>query len=61
MAIGLTCDEATDRLNIFQSKFDNIYMQFNDLILAEELFHRKKSSPSELNAIKIELDMMQVH
>ena len=60
MADGITADEANDRLNVFQQKFDSLLVKFNDLLIAEELFLQKKSTCDDLNNVKLELDMMQV-
>ena len=59
MVAGIAPREASDRLNIFQSRFDDIYRSYLTYSAGEQLFGLPITDYSCLHRIKKELNLLQ--
>jgi len=59
MVAGILPREASDRLNIFQLKFDEIYRSYQTYSAGEKLFGLPITDYSCLHRIKKELNLLQ--
>lgn len=59
MVAGIAPREASDRLNIFQSNFDDIYRTYLTYSAGEQLFGLPITDYSCLHKIKKELNLLQ--
>ena len=59
MVDGIESCEASDRLNIFQSMFDELWRKFVTYSSGEELFGLPVTPNPELQRIKKELNLLQ--
>jgi dynein heavy chain len=59
MAEGISPREASDRLNLFQTQFDELWRKFQIYSSGEELFGLSVSDYPELNRIRKELNLLQ--
>jgi len=59
MCSGITPREASDRLNTFQSRFDDIYRSFQTYSAGEQLFGLPQTDYSCLHKIRKELSLLQ--
>ncbi|CAH1796663.1 unnamed protein product [Owenia fusiformis] len=59
MVEGVTPQEASDRLHLFQGKFDDLWRRFNTYSAGEQLFGLTITEYPSLNKIKKELNLLQ--
>ena len=59
MAEGIPPREASDRLNVFQSRFDELWQKFQIYSDGEELFGLTVTDYPDLARIKKELNLLQ--
>lgn len=56
---GIAPREASDRLNIYQSRFDELYRKYQTYSGGEELFGLEVTEYSDLQRIRKELNLLQ--
>ena len=59
MAQGITPREASDRLNIYQARFDELWRKYQTYSGGEELFGLPITEYPELQTIRKELNLLQ--
>lgn len=59
MVVGIMPHEASDRLNVFQSRFDDIYRSYQTYSAGEQLFGLPITDYSCIHRIRKELALLQ--